>query len=133
MNPRTHLLVHGPEPGSRIHGEIPDQFKHGKRHERNFRGKFFRQGLAGKPGSSVYDHGAGTADAGPAAEIELEGRILLFPDPGKNNEKGHAVCLLQIKDIRMGNRLAVFRVVSKYIEFQSSSHLILLSPLHRIR
>ena len=89
------LLAHAPEPGAGIHREVAQKLKH----RQGMQGYPVRQvgrlRVAGEAGAAVDDHAARAADARPAAEVELEGGVLLLADLVERDEQGHAGGLLQ--------------------------------------
>ena len=70
VNPGLGFLVHLAEPDARVHGQVADELEDGQGHERDGLGQVLGLGLAGQARTAVDDHGAGPADAGPAAEVE---------------------------------------------------------------
>lgn len=122
VDPGLDLFVHAAEPGSRIHGEVSNDLEDRKRMQGDVGRERARLCFAGEAGAPVDHHRAGTADTGAAAEVELQGGILLFPDHVERHKEVHAGMLRQLIGLHVRLGGGILRVVTEYIEGQCTSH-----------
>jgi len=122
VHPGLHLLVHAAKPGAGVHGQVAHQLEDRQGHERDFVRQVLSFGVAGQARPTVDDHGAGPADAGPAAEIEHQRRVEFLPDAIERDEKRHALGLVQLEFVHVGLRIRIGRIVAEYIEGERSAH-----------
>lgn len=122
VDPGLDLFVHAAEPGSRIDGEVSDDFENRKRMQGDVGRERARLCFAGEAGAPVDHHRAGTADAGAAAEVELQSGILLFADHVERHEEVHTGMLRQLIGLHVRLGGGILRVVTEYIEGQCTSH-----------
>lgn len=123
MNPRFHAFGHVAHPLAGVDREVADKFEGGKRGEREFRRKVTRQRTAGETRLAVDHHGAGTADAGAADEVELERRILGVAKFIESNEQRHRVGFFQLIGLHVRHALRILRVEAQDADLE---HAVLL-------
>lgn len=126
MDPGLGLLVHLAEPDARVHGQIADELEDGQGHERDGLWQVLGLGLAGQTRTAVDDHGAGAADAGPAAEVEDEAGVLFLAQTVQRDEEGHVGGLLHHKGLHVRSGFLVLGIVAEYFKLEQSSHVVSL-------